>query len=249
MQRIWIALTTMLLLGGCASSMVSLNDPGRSFMAPDLANLLDPRDIPYEIKEVDGIEVGYSLMFSNADNSQGYRLTLVFRNKGKEPRVISPIVALEDASKIQIPAYAYESFVTNGAVLSGTRIPAISVSQPSSYYSIGTIRNTSTGNSFAYSGTTSSAPYGAAGGFASGFAQGIAQGAAVKAQQDREDGLLMMRWANAYWLKNTYSLQPGSGAVGALFFPSPKIGELPLNLKIELSGQTAVFNSVEKLSK
>lgn len=210
-------------------------------MAPDLASLLKPRDIPYETQERDGIEVGYSLMFTNDVNMEGYRLTLVFRNKGSQEKNIKPIVNLEDESRIQLPAYSYEAFVSNGAVLARTQTPPMPASQQSNYYSTGTIRNVATGSSYSYTGTTAPTPYGAAGGFAAGLAQGMAQGAANRARQDREDGLMMMKWANAFWLKSSYSLQPGAGAVGVLFFPSPKVGNLPLRLMVTVGGQDFVF--------
>ena len=132
MKQFFIALTTTLVLGGCASPLVSLNDPSRSFIAPDLANLLKPREIPYEIKEIEGVEVGYNLMFSNDENMQGYRLTLVFRNKTKEPRELAPVVTLEDGGRLQVPAYSYDAFVANGAVLAGTQVPSIPLEQLSS---------------------------------------------------------------------------------------------------------------------
>lgn len=238
-----------LILQGCASSVVHLNEPSRSLIAPDLANLLKTRDIPYEIKEIDGVEIGYSLTHYDSDNFPGYRLTLVFRNKTQQAKTITPGISLVDKSKIQIPAYSYETVVGTAAVLAGTQVPPMPIEQRNSYYSTGTIRNVATGNAYSYSSTATQAPMGAAGGFASGFAQGMAQGAAIRAMNDREEGMLMMRWANAYWLKNSYALQPNAGAVGALFFPAPKVGELPLTLTVTVDNSTFQFQTIANTGK
>jgi hypothetical protein len=129
-----------LILQGCASSVVHLNEPSRSLIAPDLANLLKTRDIPYEIKEIDGVEIGYSLTHYDSDNFPGYRLTLVFRNKTQQAKTITPGISLVDKSKIQIPAYSYETVVGTAAVLAGTQVPPMPIEQRNSYYSTGTIR-------------------------------------------------------------------------------------------------------------
>jgi hypothetical protein len=223
-----VAASAPLLISGCATSpVVQLNDPTRSTPSLDLANLLPHRNIPYETVEKGGISLGYNLFFVRGGNLPGYRLTLVIRNNTLARRLLEPAVLLQDAGGFLVPPYAYQAFVTEAASLAGTTVPALPVQAQSSYYNSGTIRDTTTGNAYTYSGTTTTAP---AGGFAGGFAQGMAQGVAMRAVKDREEGRLMLRWANAFWLKSGYELPPGAAASGALFFPAANLGQVPLRL-------------------
>ena len=133
--------------------------------------------------------------------------------------------------------------VNMAAALAGTTIPYAPTQTQSSYYSTGTVRNTTTGTNYSYSGTTTSAP---AGGFAGGLAQGIAQGAAIRAANDRDEGRLMLRWANSFWLKSGYDLPPGTATSGALFFPAAVLGQVPLKLVIEANGEKFEFITAPK---
>ena len=233
-----------LLVSACATSPVmQLNEPARSAPALDVANLLPPRNIPYETLEKGGVSLGYNLFFSKGGNLSGYRLTLVIRNNTAARKVIEPVVSLQDAGGFQVPPYSYQAFVTEAASLAGTAVPATPVQAQSNYYNSGTIRSTTTGNTYTYSGTTTTAP---AGGFANGFARGMAQGAAMQAGQDREEGRLMLRWANAFWLKSGYDLPPGAAASGALFFPAANLGQVPLRLTVEIDGQKFEFVTAVK---
>lgn len=233
-----------LLLSACGTSpMVQLNEPARSASALDVANLLPPRNIPYETVEQGGISLGYNLFFAKGGSLSGYRLTLIVRNNTSGRRVLEPVVSLQDAAGFLITPYTYQAFVTEAAILAGTAIPAAPAPTQSSYYNTGTIRNTSTGNTYAYSGTTSTAP---AGGFLGGLAQGLAQGAANRAGNDREEGRMMLRWANSFWLKSAYELPPGTATSGALFFPATNLGQLPLRLTIEIGGEKFQFVTAAK---
>lgn len=78
------------------------------------------------------------------------------------------------------------------------------------------------------------------------FAQGVAQGEARRAANDKEEGRLMLRWANSFWLKNTYELPPNTAASGTLFFPAATVGRLPLRLAVEIGGQKFEFVTVSK---
>lgn len=232
------------LLSACATStVVQLNEPSRAVQATDVANLLPPRNIPYETVEKAGISLGYNLFFVAGGNLSGYRLTLILRNNTGTRKLIEPIISLQDSGGFLIPSYAYEGFITEAASLAGTNVPSIPLQTRSSYYNSGTIRSTTTGNSYSYSGTTTSTP---SGGFASGFAQGMAQGAAAKAANDREEGRMMLRWANSFWLKNSYDLPSGSAASGALFFPAASLGKVPLRLTIEVGGEKFEFVTAAK---
>lgn len=233
-----------LMVSGCGSArLVHLNDPTRSSPAPDVANLLPPRNIPYETIERAGLSIGYNLFFAKSGNLSGYRLTLVIRNKTHLRITVEPTVSLQDANGFLIPPYAYQSFVSEAAALAGTAIPYVPIQAPSSYYSTGTVRNTTTGTNYSYSDTTTSAP---SGGFAGGFAQGMAQGAAIRTANDREEGRLMLRWANSFWLKRGYDLPPGTATSGALFFPAAALGQVPLKLVIEANGEKFEFITASK---
>jgi hypothetical protein len=239
-----IAAGALLLVSGCATSpVVQLNDPTRSTPSLDVANLLPPRNIPYETVEKGGISLGYNLFFAKGGSLSGYRLTLVIRNNTSARRLLEPAVSLQDAGGFLVPPYAYQAFVTEAASLAGTAVPALPVQAQSNYYNSGTIRNTTTGNTYTYSGNTTAAP---AGGFAGGFAQGMAQGAAIRAVNDREEGRLMLRWANAFWLKSDYDLPPGTAASGALFFPAANLGQVPLRLTVEVGGERFEFVTTAK---
>jgi hypothetical protein len=232
------------LLSACATStVVQLNEPSRAVQATDVANLLPPRNVPYKTVEKAGVSLGYNLFFVAGGNLSGYRLTLILRNNTVARKSIEPIISLQDSAGFLIPPYAYEAFITEAASLAGTNVPTVPIQARSSYYNSGTIRSTATGNSYSYSGTTASTP---SGGFASGFAQGMAQGAAAKAANDREEGRMMLRWANSFWLKSNYDLPAGSAASGALFFPAANLGKIPLRLTIEVGGEKFEFVTAAK---
>lgn len=82
--------------------------------------------------------------------------------------------------------------------------------------------------------------------FGDAFAQGMARGDAMRAANDREEGRLMLRWANSFWLKNTYELPPNTAVSGVLFFPAATVGQLPLRLVVEVGGQKFEFMTASK---
>lgn len=225
---------------GCATPLVQLNDSTRSSPARDVASVLSPHDIPYETIEKDGIAVSYNLSFSGGDHFSGYRLTLVFRNNSDVAQVVHPVVTLQESHGLLVRPYAYNTFVAEAAALAGTVVPPVPQNESANYYSTGTIRDTTTGNSYTYSGTTTSRP---AGGFAAGFAQGSALGASIRAAKAKEEGRTMLRWADAYWLRDNYQLPPDSAASGVLFFPAASVGQMPLRLRVALAGRTYTFVS------
>lgn len=240
MKTIWSIGSVFLIgaaLAGCALP-VQLNDPTRSTSALDTANLLAPRQIPFETKEIDGVAVSYNLFHWKSNNLAGYRLTLNIRNSSGTELSVSPRLTLKDGAGFLVQPYQYQSFMAEAASLAGITVPPMPASQASTYYSTGTIRNTSTGSTYSYSGSTQQVP---AGGFASGFAQGMAQGAAIRAGNDREEGRVMLRWGNAFWLKSNYELPPATAVSGALFFPANDIGVKPLALTVEIGARKFEF--------
>jgi len=237
---------TVFLLGGCAAPWTHLNDPARSTFARDVANLLPPRDIPYETSEKDGVAVSYNLFHSQGGNFAGYRLTLIIKNSMSVPQFLRPSVSLQEANGLLVQPWSYEAFVNVAATLAGTPVPPFPIqNQQNSFYSSGTITNTTTGTTYNYA--TSTAPAKSpVGSFAAGLAQGMAQGAARRAADDREEGQMMMRWANSFWLRNGYQVPSGAAVSGALFFPASAVGQAPLRLTVEVNGKQFVFTSVRK---
>jgi hypothetical protein len=141
-----------------------------------------------------GIAVSYNLFYGKSGNLAGYRLTLIMRNNTGSKQVFEPVLSLQDATGFIIPPYEYQAFVTEHASLAGTAVPIVPISSQTNYYHSGTIRNTATGNTLAYSGTTTSTPGGGPiGALAQGFAQGRAQRTAINAANDREEGRKMLR--------------------------------------------------------
>lgn len=254
--RILTASALLVSLAGCGT-LHHLNDPGRSRQGLDVANLLPPRDIPYETVEKNGIAISHNLFFAKSDSFSGYRLTLIFRNTGTAPRIVKPRISMRDSNGFIVLPYDYDAFVAEAASLAGTEVPPIPPEpQPTLHFHSGTISSSYTGNTYAhsgatsysgtssYSGTTVSVP---AGGFASGFARGLAQGAAIRAMRDRAEGRLLVRWANAFWLRGAYELPAGAAASGALFFPASQIGQLPLRLVVEAGSEQFEFTTIAKL--
>lgn len=240
-----VGLFLAISLSGCAS-VAHLNDPARSANALDVATLLGPREIPYESQERNGLRISYSLMFARLGQA-GYRLTLVFRNVGNDEKQVAPIVALQDASGLLISPSSYDGMMAIGAALAGTPIPSSQgSSEPTRYYNSGTMRDWASGRTGDYSGYTSTAP---SGGFAGGFARGVARAEAMGAASDREEGRLVMQWTSAFWLRSDYRLPPGSAASGALFFPSPKLGPLPLKLTVDAGGSRFEFLTTSKTQR
>jgi hypothetical protein len=240
-----LALLSVITTAGCAS-VVQLNDPAKSISAVDVATLESPRKIPYELQERNGLKAIYNLSFIPRGNFTGYRLTLIFKNEGSQPRVIEPRIAVQDSTGMVLSPNSYEAVMTQAAALAGTAVSPMLLAGPSTatYYQSGTVRNTMTGNTYQYSGYSTSAP---SGGFAAGLASGMAQGAAMRAVADRNEGVLMLRWTNAFYLKSRYELPSGGVASGALLYPAASLAQLPLKLTIEAGGDRFEFLTASKL--
>lgn len=241
-----ITLATVVIaafLTGCAG-VQQLNDPALSKNDLDVANLLAPRQIPYETKSVDGVSVSHNLFYAASGNMDGYRATLIIRNDTDQTITFKPDLLFKDASGFIIQPYSYGGFVQFAAALAGTYVPPISNSTNNSYYSSGTITS-NTGERYNYAGTTTQNSGGFAGGFASGWAKGMAQ----KAANDQEEGRVMLQWANSFWLKDSYTLPPKSAVSGALFYPAPKLGQLPIQFTVSLGSRKYEFLTVSAAKK
>lgn len=231
-SRIIIVVCIIFLFSGCSTTQPTqhLNDPLRSHTSLDVASISSPEEIPYETKEGNILSVSYNLSFDEGDEFSGYRLTLVFQNLSASPIVIKPGILLQDASGFLIQSYTYEAFINEAAILAGTNVP---------------IRSNTSG---VYKPPTSGGAAGSfAQGLADGWARGSAQAAANQAQSDRDEGKLMLRWANSYWLKSSYELPPGASISGALYFPANRLGKLPLHLIIETGIERFDFSTISNL--
>lgn len=238
-MRMWIAAAMFVLIGcGCSVSpglIVHLNDPDHSRPTRDVANLFSPREVPYETMEHGGVLVGYNLFFAKNATVSGYRLTLIFKNNSDSRQLIKPSVSLRDDGGVLIRPYSYQAFVARAAILAGTVVPPEPFScRCVGHYSSGTIDDTAGADSEAGTETGASGP---------GQVKAMSEDAASGATNDRE-GLLMLIWANSFWLKESYDLPAGAASWGALFFPTSSLGELPLHLTIELGGRKYEFDTV-----
>ena len=234
--RILAAGAVFSAVAGCGT-LHHLNEPSRSHQGPDVANLSSLRDFPYETAEKNGLTVSYNLFFAKSSNLSGYRLTLIFRNTGTTSRLIRPKISLQDSSGLIIPPYAYQAFVAEAALLAGTEVPRVPMELGrTSYRHEGTITSP-TGGTYYYSGTTTPS-------LGSSFSRGFAQGEAMRAASDRKEGQQMLQWASSFWLRDVYELPAGAATSGALFFPVPQVGQLPLRLIVETSEDRFEFTTV-----
>lgn len=227
-----------ILVSGCAQ-MIHLNEPSRSKEDLDLANLLSPRNIPYETQELDGVSVSYNLF---TDGREYVRLTLVVKNTTASEISFSPEVTLVDSGGVVINPYTYEQIRMQAVGLLGTQVPMLPPPQPSAYTMTGSIQSLNTGNTYTYSGSAR-----ARNSFAQEYATGYNVGSAIAARQAQDSGYLMLRWIDAYWLRKQYSVQPGSAAVGALLFPANQVNRLPLKLSVKVGSRQFVFVSKSSL--
>lgn len=237
------AVLSVTFLSGCAG-VRQLNDPVLSKNELDVANLLRPREIPYETKTIDGVSVSYNLFYAPRGNMRGYRATLIFRNNTDKTITIEPKLFLKEANGFIIQPSSYNGFVQLSSALAGTAIPNTQSASGNSYYSNGTITS-NTGERYAYTGTTTQN----SGGFAGGLSSGIANGLAQAAVANQREGQMMLRWATSFWLKDSYTLPPKSAASGAIIYPASDIGQLPMQFNVSVAGKEYKFLTTSSASK
>lgn len=128
-DTIYLHLTILLLsfnVNACVSGVsyfAHLNEPSRAVWANDVANLLPPRDIPYETQEQNGISVSYNLFYVVEGPGSYYRLTLVFRNNTESRQILTPIVSLKDASGQVLNPFQYDAFILYATTMAQTQVP------------------------------------------------------------------------------------------------------------------------------
>lgn len=248
-MRVLVATAIVLLIGGCAVPQTprNLNDPTRSVQMTDIANLSEPRDIPYDLQTIDSIVIGYNLMLIDSGPAKGMRLTLYIRNEDSSQRELRPTVSLSDKNGLIIPAYSYLTFVNEATILAGTAAPPTPsfkpAQMPTSSTTTGTFRNTTTGTSYSYEAKTESSKQLTLSDVADSFAEGASIRQARDANEARSAGQTMLRWANAFWLRDAYTLPPTKAAGGAIYFPQASQSQMPLSLVVDVAGRKFVFST------
>lgn len=248
-MRILLSTPIAILIVGCAvpQTIRHLNDPTKSVQMTDIASLSEPKDIPYEIQTLDSIVVGYNLTSIDSGPAKGMRLTLYLRNEDSRQRELRPTVSLSDKNGLIIPAYSYQAFVNEATILAGTAIPPTLSSKsalaPTGSTTTGTIRNTTTGTSYSYEAKTDSNRQLTLADVADSYAEGASIRQARNANEARITGQTMLRWANAFWLRDVYTISPARAAGGAIYFPQASQSQLPLNLVVDVAGRKFEFST------
>lgn len=222
--------------------VIPLNDMTRSKPGRDMANLFSPRDVAYESVVHGDILVGYNMFFAKNPNVSGYRLTLIFQNNSGYNQHFTPKIALRDAAGVPIRPYSYQAFTEKAAALAGTIVPPEPLACPCNrHYSVDTISNTTMLDGGANPTTLTDSPR-------NGYAKIISEETVSGSVSDRE-GLLMLLWANSFWLREAYDLPAEAKSWGALFFPAAALGELPLHLTVEIGGQKYEFDTRVEIAR
>lgn len=236
-----LALIGAITAVGCAAPggvMTQLNDPSRSVARADVAPLREARSALYTSDTRPGVWVDVNIAHSDSERFPGYRVTVVLRNAGAAPADFAPRVVLQDASGIVIPPYSFDAFTRRAAAIAGVAVPPITLAPGSTAYSSASVRSTATGARYDYTSTTTTVPSPM-----SSFASSYSLGLAMQASEDQAQGRTMLQWADAYWLRASYSVPPRGAAVGALYYPARSIGALPLRVTVEVAGERFVVTS------
>ena len=240
-QTLPIILLAAAVLTGCAS-VKPLMDTSNAIKGPNLVGGTD--EVLYEVATKGNFAVGYNLdHYKLGKITGGYRLTLLFKNNGGEELQVAPSVSLLDASGTLIPATSYEQFVIDASILAGTPAPTIPPPPPGVTRFNGTVFNTTTGQTSYVTGSVRPR-MSASQSFASGFAQGAATGDAIVAAAKQRAGKDLLAWGGTNWLLNQYELEPGTQAVGVVFYPSLDPRLHPLKVRIRVGGDTFDFTSI-----
>lgn len=236
----WLV-SLLVLVGGCASSPseVSLNDPLRSIQTPNPAPIWrsSPKLVPFEFAVIDDFVVGYNLQTDEGGYGfpEGYRLTISIKNDKQVGAMATPKVSLEDANGFVLPIMEYSRYFARASILSGTPIPDVPVRAPSQFSHQGKIRDTLTGKTYAYSGTSRSTST-----IQDGATDIGNQIRATNAAHAQMEGMARLSWADTYWLKSAYFIEPGTTVVGVLYV-TPRRPMNPLRIKVSLGQDAFVF--------
>ena len=237
---VW-AVAVTLVAGQTIAGPRNLNDPDRSVERPDVAPVDDDDDIPFETREQNGIAVSYNLQLRNDGLGPVYRAVLIIRNTGSMAISVTPQLTLLDGDGLVIKPYSFEGLRSDAFALAGTTAPPIPSSERARYYQ-GAVTDSSTGQTFNYTGQSTSA-----GSFSNGFAKGYAMGAQMRAQADAANGFTLVKWANNHWLNSQYHyVATGTAVSGAIMYPGSKKPRLPMQLVVQLGDEKFVFVTKSK---
>jgi hypothetical protein len=208
----------------------------------DVAPVKSDDEIPYETLDKDEFAVSYNLQLRDDGLGPVYKLTLIMRNKTGEHAQIEPQLTLVDGDGIAIQPYSYGAVRAEAFALAGAKAPPIPASSNTGnrYYE-GTVRNTSTGERYAYTARSTSTSS-----FSDSFAKGYSVGAQVRADRNMEKALRLIKWTDTYWLKGKYSVPPQTAVSGAVLYPGSKKPALPMRLMVEVAGELFEFETSAK---
>lgn len=72
------------------------------------------------------------------------------------------------------------------------------------------------------------------------------QGRNMRKERERANDDVMLSWIDSYWLASSYDIPSGTAASGALFYPIPDVGKLPLRLVLDVNGEKFEFLTKSK---
>jgi hypothetical protein len=159
-----------------------------------------------------------------------YEITMIVRNNGGAELRAAPTLRAYDANGLELMPITFKDYMAQAAALSGISVP----------------------NRMTPPYTTISS----AGGFAGGFAQGLANSTAYLANAEaseaedlRKLGRASMDWAQNFWLRDEYTIAPGSAIVAAQLFPSVQSRPLPLRVEVRLGRESFLFTTGTRVAQ
>jgi hypothetical protein len=63
----------------------------------------------------------------------------------------------------------------------------------------------------------------------------------LRKEKERANDDVMLSWVDSYWLAKSYDIPSGTATSGALFYPIPDVGKLPLRLIVDVNGEKFEF--------
>jgi hypothetical protein len=211
----------------------------------DLASLGEPMSIPYETREVADLIVGYNLRQIDTGALPGLQLTLYLRNTSKDEIKVEPTVVVTDRNGILIKADSFESYTGRATMIAGAPLPPTPVDRSESTKSTsqGTITNLETGRSVRYEAETRTSPAGPLTNAVKSYAQGVARRKAHDAASNRDSAQLQLKWAESSWLRQSYSIPPGTATGGAIHLQKINLIQLPLTISVRARGRDYTFTT------
>lgn len=244
MHRFALAAALVAALSGCASPVTRLTDATGAIEMEDAAPISSrsASKVRYQFMEGSAASVGMSIAFARTESTSGFIVNVILKNTSKAPAELRPSLTLQDRDGLVKTPYTYDAFARHAARLAGIQVPAVAAVSSRTQVHRGTMEDQQTGRRYDYSGT--SRARGA--GFADGFAAGLAQGDAAAAAGAKREGAALLRWADTYWLRENYHLEPGQAVSAVVVFPTTAIGSLPATVSVTVNGELFTFKSAPR---